>query len=83
MEIVDIKQLKREIWLYTKDQYIMESITLAANVTIKQLKNEIKGQYIKELNTLVENVAKNFLTRVVLLNTRSRYIKANKLQTLL
>ena len=83
MEIVDIKQLKREIWLYTKDQYIMESITLAANVTIKQLKKEIKGQYMKELNTLVENVANNFLTRVVMLNTRSRYIEANKLQTFL
>ena len=74
LENVDIKQLKREIWLYTKDQYIMESIILAANVTIKQLKKEIKGQYMKELDILVENVANNFLTRVVLLNTRSRYI---------
>ena len=38
------------------------------------------GQYMKELNTLVANVADNFLTKEVLLNTRTLYIEANKLK---
>ena len=34
-----------------------------------------KGLYIKELNTLVGNVAKNFLERWPLLNTKEKNIK--------
>ena len=38
-----------------------------------------KRQYMKESNTLAENVANDSLTTEVLFNTRSLYMEANKL----
>ena len=48
-----IKQLKREILLCAKEQYMKESNILVDNATIKQLKRDtlmnIKGQYMMEV----------------------------------
>ena len=47
-----IKQLKSQVLLNTKGQYMKESNTLAGIVIMKQLQKEvlfnIKGQYMKE-----------------------------------
>ena len=52
---------------------MMESDTLVDNVTIKQqqsqILHDIKGQYMKESNTLADNAAINILQRDIWLNT--------------
>ena len=49
---MNIKQFQREIFLYTKGQYMRESNILSDNATIKLLQRSIllntKGQYMKE-----------------------------------
>ena len=56
-----------------------KSNTLAAYVTIKQLKREIllntSGEYIKESNIIAGNVARKFLGRDILLHTKGQYMK--------
>ena len=57
------------MFLFTKWKYINESNTLAAYMTIKQLKREIwlntKGQYMKESNTLAAYMTIKQLNREI------------------
>ena len=57
---------------------MMESNTLADNVTMKQQQREIlrntHAQYMKELNTLAVNVSIKLHKRDILLNTNGRYM---------
>ena len=58
---------------------MMDWDSLVGNAIIKQLQililHNIKGQYMKELNTLADYANNNFLKRDILLDTKEKYMK--------
>ena len=69
----NIKERQTEIFL------IIDSITLAKNVILKQLQKQgllrTKGKLMKESHTLAGNTTIKLQQRAVLLNTKGRHMK--------
>ena len=70
---VAIRYYKRIVWKVIRRLYMRESDILAGNVIIKLLQSihllNIKGQYMKESDTLAFYVENNFQRRELFQNT--------------
>ena len=80
----NIKQLRQEVLLNIKEQYMMDPNALASNATIKELQQEmllnIKELYMKEQDTFEGNeTIKQLQQQEVLLDIKERYAQYLKL----